>query len=207
MTAAGAEVVSITIGGKTFQAGRRTADHLKATFAAFEKAYPHAHLEIAQGCYHTGVAASAGTHDKDGVIDFYVTGLDWWATQRFLRSKGWGCWYRHTGSWANSSQWHIHGISLGCPGPLGIYVPGQIADYYNHAFGLVGQHTKGSDTSWFPPNIASSIFRWPVVVWRASPNFVTMRDAAIEAMKANHKGSPKYVAAAAVRNIVRPWSR
>lgn len=161
MSSRGAQVITGTWGGKTFRAGRRTAAHLEATFAAFAKRFPRGQLRIVQGCYHTGVAASAGTHDKDGVIDFVITGGDWWYAQRLLRELGWAAWYRHTGSWGSPGEWHIHAISLGCPGPLGVYVPGQIDDYYRHAFGLAGEHGSGSDKSWFPPNINATIFRWP----------------------------------------------
>lgn len=164
-----AERITITIGGRTFDAGRRTAAHLQVTHEAFERRLPELQLLIAQPCYNEGVALSAGTHDKDGVVDWYVarngsvlasTEGDYWATQRLLRALGWGVWFRHTGSWAHRGGWHHHGVSLGCPGPVGIYVPGQIADYYRHSLGLANQHDSDLDKSWFPGDEGPP--PWPV---------------------------------------------
>jgi hypothetical protein len=41
---------------------------------------------------------------------------------------------------------------------VGIFVPGQLTDYHNHAFGLASQHTPGSDRSWFPKDIGATVF-------------------------------------------------
>ena len=41
---------------------------------------------------------------------------------------------------------------------VGVFVPGQLVDYFNHAFGLAGQHEPNSDKSWFPPDIKATIF-------------------------------------------------
>lgn len=150
-----------TIAGKTFKASARTAAHLESTIAALKTKHPAAELRIIQGCYNTTIAASAGTHDGDAVIDFGVTGIDWDDAQAFLRSQGWACWWRHTGTWADQRSWHIHAISLGYTNQVGAYVPGQVIDYYNHAFGLAGQHTRGSDKSWFPADIKATIFDYP----------------------------------------------
>lgn len=156
-----AEVITVTLGDKTFRAGRRTAAHLEATVEALAIQQPTAHLHVIQPCYNTGYAPSAGTHDGDGVLDVRIDGLDWWAAQRFMREQGWACWYRHTGEWAAVSGWHIHAVSIGCPGPVGIYVPGQVADYYRHALGLKGQHDSGLDHSWFPADIEPTVFDYP----------------------------------------------
>lgn len=128
-------------------------------------------IVIIQPAYNTTVRASAGTHDKDATVDLYIPGVSWWRQQRFFRANGLGCWYRHPPLFGN----HIHGFTL----PLregksisddydvygfqvGVYVDGgystrgglvtssQIADYYNQAFGLSGQHTPNSDRSWHP---------------------------------------------------------
>ncbi len=164
-----AERITITLGGRTFDAGRRTAAHLQVTHEAFERRFPELQLLIAQPPYNEGVELSAGTHDKDGVPDWYVarggsvlasTEADYWATQRFLREQGWAVWFRHTGSWAHRGGWHLHGVSLGCPGPVGIYVPGQIDDYYRHTLGLAGQHDSDLDKSWFPGDQGPP--PWPV---------------------------------------------
>lgn len=165
-----------TIAGTTFRSAQVTADHLTATIAALAVAHPSARLRILQPCYNVGVAASAGTHDLDRCFDFEIDGLDWWAAQRFLRSQGWGCWFRHLGTWAAKSAWHIHAVSLpaglsnrptlaqvvaafkASGTPVGEFVPGQVVDYFTHAFGLKDMHRAGSDTSWFPPDIAATIF-------------------------------------------------
>lgn len=150
-------VASRTIGGKTFRASQRTADHLNHTIKALAKKYPGTRLRVIQGCYSNG-PLSAGTHDGDAVLDVEIVGLNWWTAQRFLRELGWAAWYRHTGTWAAQSAWHIHMISLGYTTPVGEFVPGQVDDYYRHALGLKGQHNSGSDKSWFPPDIAATIY-------------------------------------------------
>ena len=157
----GAEVIGVTIAGKSFRAGRRTAAHLLFTIAQLKKRAPTARLVIIQPCYNDDVELSAGTHDFDGVLDVRIEGVSWWWAQRFLRECGWAAWFRHTGTWAPMSRWHIHMCSLGCPGPVGVFVPGQIDDYYRHSLGLKGQHESGLDDSWFPPDIDSTIFDYP----------------------------------------------
>lgn len=146
-----------TTSGKTARMGRRTAAHLDYTIARLKKKYPEARLHVIQSAYNTGVAASAGTHDKDGCLDLWIEGLGWWAAQRFLRECGWAAWYRFPPAFGH----HLHVISLGCPGPVGVFVPGQIDDYYRHALGLKGQHASGIDKSWFPANIKATVFDYP----------------------------------------------
>lgn len=136
-------------------------------------------LSIIQSCYNNTVAASAGTHDFDACFDVWINGVDPWVAQRFLRRLGFGCWVRKPPLFG----WHIHGMVL----PpregntvsddykvhgfrVGVYVDGgystrgglvtssQIADFYNHAFGLSGQHTAGSDKTWYPKNIGATVF-------------------------------------------------
>ena len=138
-----------------------------------------AELVIIQPPFNTTVPASAGTHDFDCCVDLYIPGVSWWAQQRFLRANGLMCWYRHPPDFGN----HIHGFTL----PpregvsinddfkvhgfeVGVYVDGgqsrqgrastssQIEDGYNHAFGLAGRHTPGSDKSWWPEDIEQTIF-------------------------------------------------
>lgn len=137
-------------------------------------------IVIIQRDWNTGVAASAGTHDFDSVWDLFIPGVPWWEQQWFFRINGFGCWYRHLPLFGN----HIHGFSLPeregqsisddfqvAGFKVGIYVDGgystrghlvtssQLLDYYNHAFGLSGQHTPGSDRSRFPKDIEATIFR------------------------------------------------
>lgn len=86
-------------------------------------------------------------------MDVSIPGVGWWTGQRFLRAHFGAFWFRHTGSWASRSAWHFHGFPVGILKyglPVGEFVPGQVTDYLNRAFGLAGQHTPGSDTSWGP---------------------------------------------------------
>lgn len=122
------------------------------------------HFTIIQPPYNTDVPASAGTHDFDCCVDWYLPGVDWWTAQRWGRYNGLGCWYRRPPAFSP----HIHGFTLPAldngklswtfATKVGIYVPGQLYDYYKHAFGLSGQHVPNSDSSWFPKNIASTVF-------------------------------------------------
>jgi hypothetical protein len=144
-----------SVWGGAVYGGRRTLAHLEWTAAKAERKFGH-RVEVMQGAYNDDVEASAGTHDLDAAIDFFIPGLnDWWAMQRFFRECGWASWYRYPPAFPR----HVHGISLGYPpAEVGIYVPGQVEDYRNHAFGLAGQHDPGSDNSWFPPDIDKTIF-------------------------------------------------
>jgi hypothetical protein len=137
--------------------GRRTAAHLDATIARLRRRHPAARLEVIQSAYNTGVKASAGTHDLDTALDVRIVGLDWWTAQKFLRRNGWAAWYRHQPLFTD----HIHMITLGYgTAPVGIYIPGQVDDYYRHAYGLKGQHDSGDDPSWFPRDIDATIFKF-----------------------------------------------
>lgn len=112
-----------------------------------------AHIHVIQPPYNVGLVLSAGTHDKDGCMDIMLPGVGWWTAQRFLRAHFGAFWFRHTGSWSSPSAWHQHGFPVGIlkyGRSVGIFVPGQAADYAARAFGLEGQHTPGSDRSWFP---------------------------------------------------------
>jgi len=170
-------VVTTTFGGKTFRASKRTISHLKWTRFRLAARHPRARLRVIQGSYNTGVAASAGTHDYDAVLDVEIVGLDWLKAQAFLRACGWAAWWRRSGQWSSPNAWHIHMISIpsgldGSPSEaeilaayrrlgirVGRFVPGQVRDYYRRATGLKGQHDPGSDHTWFPPNINKTVFR------------------------------------------------
>ncbi len=200
-----------TIAGKTFKCSARTAAHVEHTIARLKVTHPTARLEIIQGPYNSTIAASSGTHDYDAVFDFRIVGMNansdqWYAAQRFLRSLGWACWYRHTGTWAPTGAWHIHAISLGYLGKVGKYIDGgvslygrkvatsQVDDYYNHAFGLANQHRAGSDTSFFPPDIKATIFDYNAHLARvaaAQPTYLDITKA-LERLAANSK-NPKAV--------------
>lgn len=136
-------------------------------------------LEVIQPPYNTSVPASAGTHDFDSVWDVYIPGVGWWRQQRFFRANGlWG-WYRHPPLFGN----HYHGFTAPWPKPdsthwddfadrgtkVGVWVPSQLVDFYNEAFGLSGQHTPGSDNSWFPRNKVDTIFKLSKYIERREP--------------------------------------
>lgn len=146
-----AALVTTTIAGRTFRCTRRTEAHLLWTIQRLAKVHPEARLVIIQTCYNTGVEASAGTHDFDAVFDVEIVGLSWADAQRFLRVHGWAAWVRQPPTFT----FHIHMVSLGYPGKVGIFVPGQVADYYNHRSGLSG-HV--ADNTWHPDDIDSTIF-------------------------------------------------
>jgi hypothetical protein len=150
-----AEKVRVTLGDKTFDAGRRTGAHLEWTIERLAVKHPGTHLHVLQPCFHTGVEASAGTHDADGVLDVRIDGLRWEQAQTFMRRHGWAAWWRHTGSWAAPSQWHVHAVSLGCPGLVGDLIPRQVDDYHHDRDGLAGH---GPDGTWHPEDIAATVF-------------------------------------------------
>lgn len=124
-----------TIYGDPFRCTRRTAAHLDATKERLAR-HSGCQLLIIQGCFNTGVAASAGTHDFDAVLDVQILGMSWLTAQYFLRGCGWAAWWRSGNGWIN----HIHMVSLGYTARVGIYVPGQVDDYYNRKTGLVGHY-------------------------------------------------------------------
>jgi hypothetical protein len=189
----GRTVRTRTVAGVTFRCSNRVYWHLRWTIWWLALHYPKARLHIYQGCYNTGVRLSAGTHDYDAVFDVWITGgvlgRDPWRAQRVLRGRGWAAWFRHTGSWAARTAWHIHMISLpsGLPAhptaldvgkayarlglKVGRFIDGgwttrgridassQVVDYYRHALGLAGQHDSGDDPSWHPKYINRRVFR------------------------------------------------
>lgn len=164
--------------GKRYKGTLRTVCHMARLNSLAKKQFGK-EIVVIQPDWNTGVAASAGTHDFDSTWDVYIPGVDWWVQQRFFRRNGFGCWYRHPPLFG----YHIHGFTLPpregesisddfkvAGIKVGKYVDGgystygrlvtssQIGDYYNHAFGLSGQHDAGSDRSWFPENIRATIF-------------------------------------------------
>lgn len=152
-----ADIITTTLGGRTFRCYRRDEAHLLWTIERLAVDYPSAELVIVQPCFNVGVAASAGTHDKGSVFDFYIDGVGWEDAQTWLRKHGWAAWYRYPPLFG----YHLHAVSLGYPGEVGIYVPGQVADYYAHRSGLSG-HV--ADNTWHPADIDSTIFDYPAWV-------------------------------------------
>lgn len=149
--------------GKRFTGSMRTVCHWAWMTERLAHDHPKATLHMIQPCYNTGVPASAGTHDLDCATDSWIYGLSPLDGQRWLRRHGLDCWWRHTGPWAARDDWHYHGfpepVGSGFATRVGIFLPGQLVDYHKHAFGLAGQHTPGSDHSWFPSDIHATAFR------------------------------------------------
>lgn len=109
-------VAQRTVAGVSFRCSNRTYWHLLWTIWWLRVRFPKARLQLLQPCYHVGVDASAHTHDFDCVVDVWIVGgvlgRDPWRAQKVLRKLGWAAWFRHTGTWAARSAWHIHMISL-----------------------------------------------------------------------------------------------
>lgn len=171
------QMCSLVLGGRKYKGSLRTLCHLNRLNNLARKKYGRG-ITVIQPDWHTGVAASAGTHDKDACWDLHIEGVGWWEQQRFFRANGFACWYRHPPLFGN----HIHGFTLpphrGDPSDdfkaagmkVGKFIDGglsvlghtigssQIDDYYRHAFGLAGQHGHGSDHSWFPRDIGATAF-------------------------------------------------
>lgn len=130
----------------------RTIAHLDQTSKRAVRRWGH-EIEVIQGAYNDDIEQSAGTHDYDAVLDVFIPNIAWWTQQRWLRYQGWAAWYRYPPTFG----YHIHMISLGYSTRVGIYVPGQVDDYYAHRDGLATHYYDGSD---HPDNIASTIFHF-----------------------------------------------
>ena len=152
--------------GKTVKGSLRTICHINRLNNIATKKYGTG-IVIIQPPYNTTVAASAGTHDFDACFDWWIPGVGWWEMQRFGRANGAGGWYRHWPLFGNHQhsftlpprEGRIHTDDFAVSGfRVGQFVPGQLDDYYRHAFGLKGQHASNSDKSWFPQDIDATIF-------------------------------------------------
>lgn len=157
------KVISVVFGGKFFRCTQRTYGALLHMQARLAKKHPRAWIHVIQPCYNTGVSLSAGTHDFDATLDISIIGLTWPEVQRFARECGWAAWWRHTGDWASPSAYHVHMTSLGAEAAgcrVGIYIPGQIEDYYHDRNGLADHSYDGT---WHPDPISATVFsyaRW-----------------------------------------------
>jgi hypothetical protein len=145
----------VTWNGSTFSAGSYLLAALFALQDWLDRRHPGLYVYVIQGAWNTGVELSAGTHDKDGVVDVAIvsrrTGRRVWLRgQRWLRINHFYAWWRHAGSWFSASLWHFHMIvvgitSAGCS--VGYLIPGQISDAQQGRSGLVG-HVL--DPTWRP---------------------------------------------------------
>lgn len=153
-----------------FWAGNQTAVHVEWTKAKAEKlGYV---FRVLQGCYHTGYEPSAGTHDKDQVLDMILLDQHGGIVPGKIQSHffRWHYWW---GWWRTPEQgfpYHFHGISgrrRQCA--IGDYVPGQITDWKNKALGLKDHHTPGSDPMPYPANHATYYFPYHDVLEDTMP--------------------------------------
>jgi hypothetical protein len=154
--------------GRYFKCSKRSSAHMDWTknqlakkAAKDGKTY---RFIIIQGMTNTGVSASAGTHDYDACVDVKIEGMTWAAAQRFLRSCGWAAFWRKPsqGPWSD----HIHMVSLPkfmlqFVARVGIWVPGQVRDYYNKLNGL---SSHAPDNTWHPKNIKETIFQYQAYI-------------------------------------------
>lgn len=177
---------SLVLNGTKYKGSFRTLCHLNRLNNLAVKTFGVG-ITVIQSDWHTGVPASAGTHNFDSCWDLKIEGVGWYRQQRFFRAHGFGCWYRHPPLFGN----HTHGFTLpphrssdpnqdfaGIGIKVGQYIDGgvslsghavtssQISDYYRRAYGLAGQHEPGSDHSWFPPDIAATTFNLHAYVQR-----------------------------------------
>ena len=118
--------------------------YAKIKMAEKRLGYP---ITVVQGSYHTGVPASAGTHDKGGCLD--LAPFEWKRKCRVFRELGDTAWHRT----AIPDVWneHIHTVDLGCSN-LAHISKQQVKDYRNKLDGL--KHPK-PDPQWRPDPIPS----------------------------------------------------
>lgn len=138
------------------------------------------HFQVIQSAFHTGFGPSAGTHDRDACYDLTrIDGMDWRETEHALRAHAGGAWYRFPPSFSE----HVHVVVLGYVDPwespylcgcVGVFIPGQVVDYYNHALGLVDQHDPGDDPTWHPDNINATIAEFER--WRKGQHDMDLND-------------------------------
>jgi peptidoglycan hydrolase-like protein with peptidoglycan-binding domain len=92
-----------------------------------------------QGSYHSGTAASAGTHDGGGAIDFKTTAQGKSAKEirtmvEALRRAGFAAWHRASPAWDPD---HIHAIAIG-DRDLSSGARAQVREYFAGGDGLSG---------------------------------------------------------------------
>lgn len=165
-----------TSGGKVVTGSLRSIAHLDRLNYLSVKKFGVG-ITVYQSAYNSSVAASAGTHDYDACFDVWINGVSGLAQQGFFRANGAGAYYRTP---EQGFTPHIHYFCL--PPREGVdvsddyrsggfkvgkYVDGgwstagarttssQIEDYYRHRNALA---SHAPDPTWFPPDIASTIF-------------------------------------------------
>lgn len=108
---------------------------------------------LTQGSYNTGVAASAGTHDKGGCVDVNVSNWSFAKIEQCvqaMRKAGWAAWYRN-GDYSRGGfdGPHIHAVDVGNSDTASL-AKSQVQSYFNGGTGLA---SNGADTD--PP------LHWP----------------------------------------------
>jgi hypothetical protein len=106
---------------------------------------------LTQGSYHTGVAASAGTHDGGGCVDINVNSMS--TSQRAaavqaLRKAGFAAWLRTP---AEGFAYHIHACAIGDRDMASI-AKNQVQSYFNGRSGLASNRAVTDALHW--PNWA-----------------------------------------------------
>lgn len=142
-------------------------------------------VTVIQPPFNDGVEASEGTHDLDQTFDVWIAGVPGPVQQKFIRANGGGAYLRTP---EQGFPLHIHFFTLperqGADVSddyrsggfrVGRYVDGgwstvgarvassQIEDYYTHRNALEGH---AHDPSWFPADIAATIFDLPAYIAR-----------------------------------------
>jgi hypothetical protein len=112
-------------------------------------------LTVLQGCWHVGVSASAGTHDKSGVLD--LAPFDYGRKVKAWRTALGPAWHRPAipGLWGE----HIHCLISSCT-ELASAAAAQIPEYYAGQDGLA-DHAR--DPNQYHPHVK---FDYPAA-WRA----------------------------------------
>jgi hypothetical protein len=99
-------------------------------------------ITATQGSPSTGVSASAGTHNGQGVID--VVGADLDAIVIAMRQVGFAAWHRTT---AQGFTPHVHGVAVGEPG-LSDPAGQQVSSYFAGYNGLAANGPDDGPRTW-----------------------------------------------------------
>lgn len=177
-----AQVITVTFGGKTFKCSRRTYSALQYLDRKLKEKRPNArgagkpaYVRVIQGCYNTTVKASAGTHDFDATLDIQIVGMTYAEAAQFVKWYGWMAWHRTVAQGFKSEHVHMTLTPLGITSNkpsltmindayhytkirVGVFVPGQVHDAFNHALGLKGHHNAGSDPASWPKDLVGKIY-------------------------------------------------
>lgn len=166
--------------------GGKTVDvHTAAVIDAAERklGYP---LTIVQGSPNRGVGASAGTHDRQGVID--LAPFDAERKVRVFRELGCAAWFRPAirGLWGP----HIHVVVIGHKD----LAPAAARQVDAYLAGRDGLASNGPDTG--PRDFVQRRFAWPPTPTRVQRAAALMEQAAVLLWHAQRDGKRRDVLAA-----------